>query len=163
MPEQPEWLPLSIDDIESVDRIAGAIHSQLTERPDVLAEKIALFPAGCRKLVSGGAIVGYGLAHPWTLFSAPALNQFCGSIPEPAGCIFIHDIAVLPEARGHRSIARYAALIRALAKEMELTKLACVSVYNTEALWARYGFRVDARVEIAGYGQSAKYMISDVF
>ena len=72
MSEQPLWLPLSVDDLESVDRIAGAIHTQLTERPDILAEKIRLFPAGCRKLVSDGAIVGYGLSQLDAVFGAGA-------------------------------------------------------------------------------------------
>jgi hypothetical protein len=166
MSEQPTWLPLSLNDLESVDRIASIIHTKLAERPEVLAEKIELFPEGCRKLVFGGAMMGYGLSHPWKLFSAPALDKFFVSIPGNADCIQIHDIAVLPEARGLRSVAHYVALVRALASEMKLQKLACVSVYNTEALWSRYGFNVDARESVAckmiGYGPTAKYLIADV-
>jgi hypothetical protein len=166
MPDRPHWLPLSASDIESVDKIAAAIHPGLAERPEIMAEKINLFPMGCRKLVLHGVMMGYALAHPWTLFSAPALDEFIVSIPKGANCVHIHDIAVLPEARGRRCIEDYVALVRTLAAELNAPKLACVSVYDTEALWARYGFEVDARGPargaLAAYGPTARYMTADV-
>ena len=102
----------------------------------------------------------------WTLFSAPALNEFFVSIPENADCMHIHDIAALPEARGRRSVAHYVALVRALAADLKMRNLACVSVYDTDALWARYGFRVEARdtvsSRITSYGPTARYMVAEV-
>jgi N-acetylglutamate synthase-like GNAT family acetyltransferase len=110
--------------------------------------------------------VGYGISHPWTLFSAPALNDFLVSIPDNADCMHIHDIAVLPQARGRRSVAAYVALVRALAANLKMRNLACVSVYETDALWARYGFHVEARDTVSfgikGYGPTAKYMVAEV-
>jgi hypothetical protein len=53
MSEQSTWLPLSLNDLESVDRIANTVQSQLAERPGVMAEKMRLSPAVCRKVVCG--------------------------------------------------------------------------------------------------------------
>ncbi|HEY9595677.1 MAG TPA: hypothetical protein VHE79_14455 [Spirochaetia bacterium] len=65
------WLPLAPSDLVSVTAIAERIHPGLPERPEVFAEKIALFAAGCRRLVRGSETVGYGIAHPWMLHSVP--------------------------------------------------------------------------------------------
>jgi len=70
------WLPLAAQDLAILSEIAHQIHPSLPERPEVLAEKNALFPSGCRKLVVAQKMEGYGLCHPWKLYSIPALDQF---------------------------------------------------------------------------------------
>ncbi len=57
------------------------IHVDFPERMDVFAEKIRLFPEGCWKRVRKDQIVGYGIAHPWQLFSIPPLDQFLNNLP----------------------------------------------------------------------------------
>jgi hypothetical protein len=73
---------------------------------------------------------------------------------------------LLPEARGQRSIARYLAIVRTLAADLHIQKLACVSVYNTTALWARYGFKAGSgealSPEMTSHGATAKYIVAEV-
>jgi N-acetylglutamate synthase-like GNAT family acetyltransferase len=111
-------------------------------------------------------VVGYGISHPWKLFSIPPLDEFLGAIPEDADCIYIHDVAVLPDARGHQAAAHYLKLIRNIAAGLSIAKLACVSVYGTDVLWSRYGFKAaiceSMTSKLRTYGDSAKYMIADV-
>jgi len=165
MSDKPQWLPLSADDIDGVDQIANAIHVGLPERKEVFVEKLTLFPSGCKKLVLSGHVVGYGISHPWKLFSIPPLDTFLVRIPDNYDCIYIHDVAIEQHARGYRASENYIELIRRVANSLSIQKLACVSVYGTDTLWSRYGFRQYAdsslSIKLQSYGDTAKYMIAD--
>lgn len=160
-----DWHPLLIDDMGCVNRIADIVHTTLPERPEVFEEKVRLFPSGCRKLISGDAIVGYGISHPWMLFSIPPLDTFLQRLPNVPQCLYLHDIVVLPAARGSGAAGQYVDYIKAVARQMCIPALALVSVYGTDRLWSRFGFRVvqDTSLDskLQSYGGTAKYMISD--
>lgn len=161
-----EWEPLLPHDMAEADAIADSIHTGLPERPEVFAEKRDLSPATCLKLVREQRIVGYGIAHPWTLFDVPALDTFLKALPASPTCLFVHDVAILPHARGQRSAARYIAKAARQARILGLAHLACVSVYGTDRLWATLGFKTfsspEMRETIAGYGACARYMMARV-
>ncbi len=161
-----EWQPLSRGDLPAVVLIADGIHASLRERVEVFGEKLSLFPEGCRKLMDGTRLVGYGFSHPWTLDSIPRLDGFMGKLPARPQCLYIHDVAVIPEARGNSAAARYVEHIKGLAAAMRIPHLALVSVYGTDALWGRMGFKAressgfgDA---LGTYGPGAKYMVYDL-
>ncbi|MDH7795472.1 MULTISPECIES: GNAT family N-acetyltransferase [unclassified Beijerinckia] len=161
-----QWAALTVADLDEVGRLAAALHPGLPERQSVFAEKIGLFPDGCRKLIKHDRLVGYGIAHPWRLDDIPALDTFLDALPQTADCLYVHDVAIDPAARGQGAAGLLIADLRALAAKRTLGKLACVSVYGTHVMWARYGFRtrkVEALAgKLAGYGESAKYMVADV-
>lgn len=161
-----QWYPLLLSDLDAVNTIANAAHPGLPERPEVFAEKISLFPAGCRKLLLGSEIVGYGLSHPWMLYSIPPLDEFLRTLPQEPQCIYIHDVVVIPRARGHGAARCYVDLTKALARSIGIASLALVSVYGTDVLWSRLGFRVingsDVNAKLGSYGTTAKYMIMEL-
>ena len=130
--------------MEAVAVIAARLHPALPERIGVLAEKQRLFPAGCRKLAAGGAMCGYALAHPWMLAQPPALDAFLGGLPAAADCLFIHDVAVLPEARGRGVAAAYLAHAEAVAHAQGWPAMALIAAYGTARLWRRFGFEAPA-------------------
>lgn len=156
------WLPLVPSDYSAVDRIAQAIHVDLFERSEVLFDKVAHFPQGCRKLTREGEILGYAIAHPWFLNEIPELDAFLPKRADPPDCLFIHDVAVLPEARGLGAAEAFVALLRPLAAARGVRYLACVSVYGTDRLWSRFGFTEVTPPGVAAqtlkYGPTAKYM-----
>ena len=160
---KPHWRRAHATDLAAICAIAARIHPDLPESSDVLAEKMRLYPDGCRVLAAGNAIAGYGLAHPWMQQQIPPLDGFLGQLPDAADCIYVHDVAVLPEARG--GVARsYIVEIGQLAQSSGLATLALVSVYDTSALWERLGFQPvtpDAalRAKLASYGAHATYML----
>ena len=125
-----------------------------------------LYPDGCRVLAAGSEIAGYGLAHPWMRQHIPPLDGFLHRLPDAADCLYVHDVAVLPDHRG--GVARaYVATIEELARSSGIATLALVSVYETRALWERLGFRPvapDAALhdKLASYGASATYMLRDI-
>jgi len=161
------WRPLADADANAVAAIAAQIHPSLPERTAVLAEKWRLFPPGCRTLVDGeGGTAGYTLAHPWTLTAPPALDQFLHRLPAAADCLFIHDVALLPEARGRGAAAQVIDHAVAVAVAHRLPALALIAAYGTERLWRRFGFvdvgGADLALKIAAYGAEARYLTRSV-
>lgn len=160
--DAPKWRAVNAADLETIQTIGDKIHITLPERPEIFAEKFHLFPEGCFVLVQNKEVVGYGLSHPWLLQSIPPLDTFLGGLPQPPECLYIHDVVVLPEARGHRAASTLVELIAKLARERGIAFLALVSVYNTHPLWARLGFELAADESLSdklkSYGDTARYM-----
>jgi GNAT superfamily N-acetyltransferase len=144
-------------------RIGNAIHVELPESPEVFEEKLRLFPTGCFVLTEHTRVVGYSFCHPWRLRSIPPLNQLLVRLPASPDCVLIHDVAVLPEVRGQGSTAVLVGSIETIAKRLDISHLALVSVYNTRAFWARFGFEefADSALaeKLAAYGATARYMM----
>ena len=163
---KPHWRPAHDSDLPAISAIAARIHPALPERPEVFAEKMRLYPDGCRVLVAGDEIAGYGLAHPWKRHQIPPLDRFLERLPEDADCLYVHDVAVLPDRRGGVSRA-YVTGIAELARASGIATLALVSVYTTLPLWEHLGFHpvtADAalHVKLASYGKGATYMLRDL-
>lgn len=162
-----EWRPIEGgSDVDNIAEIAASIHAELPERAAVLAEKIRLCPEACLKAVAGDQMLGYGLAHPWRLFEVPALDAFLVELPSSPDCFYVHDVAILPQARGRNMAGRYLDAIRAIASGRGIVHLACVSVYGTVGFWARHGFEEAAdprlKTKLKAYGETARYMIAPV-
>jgi hypothetical protein len=161
-----KWEPLRSSDLSDVDGIANTIHVTLPERIEVLAEKISLYPDYSRKLIANDEVVGYGIAHPWSLYDIPALDAFFTHAPAAPDCIYAHDVAILQKARGHRSSVLYIDHLKRIAADANIRHLACVSVYGTHKWWGRLGFEIknDPRLaeKLPLYGQDACYMVADL-
>ncbi len=157
------WRPAHASDLPAISAIAARIHPDLPERPEVFAEKMRLYPDGCRVLAADDEIAGYGLSHPWKQHRIPPLDGFLERLPDDADCLYLHDVAVLPDFRG--GIARaYVAEIEELARSTGIATLALVSVYATRSLWERLGFRpvtadAELQAKLGSYGEGATYML----
>jgi GNAT superfamily N-acetyltransferase len=157
------WRPMTEADIDMVEEIAGLIHPSFHERPEIFVERLALFPAGSLIAQGPDGPVGYAVAHPWTLGRPPALDSLLGDIPPEADCLYLHDVAILPAARGQRLTERLVERLRDLAAAHGLGRLALTSVNATAMMWSRYGFVPvvpDAvlAAKLATYGDDATYM-----
>jgi GNAT superfamily N-acetyltransferase len=163
---KPHWRPAHASDLPEIGTIAARIHPDLAERPEVFAEKMRLYPDGCRVLTAENETVGYGLSHPWMRHQIPPLDGFLEKLPDDADCLYVHDVAVLPDFRGGVTRA-YVAAIEGLARSSAIATLALVSVYATRSLWEHLGFRAvtadaDLRAKLVSYGDSATYMLRDL-
>lgn len=163
---KPHWRPAYATELPAISAIAARIHPDLPERPEVFAEKMRLYPNGCLVLAADDEIVGYGISHPWMQQQIPPLDGFLEKLPDDADCLYVHDLAVLPNCRG--GVARaYVASVEALAHTSGIATLALVSVYATRPMWERFGFRPvtagsELRAKLASYGESATYMLRDL-
>jgi ribosomal protein S18 acetylase RimI-like enzyme len=166
-PASPEiWRQAQSTDLKAIGRIADEVHPGLPESPAVFAEKLQLFPQGCFVLAPHGHVTGYGISYPWMLDHIPSLDKLLGALPALPKCLFVHDVAIVPEARGRGSAGILMGILTHLAREHHLPCLALVSVYGTDALWSRHGFTVQPGSrffeKLEPYGPSARYMTATV-
>lgn len=158
------WQPARPADLDAIMAIQGQVHTLLPERLEVFAAKLALCPEGCGILTAGTAALGYGFTHPWLLGSVPPLDTVIAALPAAPDCLFLHDVALLPAARGRGAGRAYVAAMRALAAARDLEALALVSVYDSLPVWEACGFQTRAaesglRQKLASYGETARYMV----
>ena len=87
-------------DVDAAAAISDRVHGAYTEKPDIYAERLRLYPAGCFLLERDGEALGYLVTHPWAGDRPPALDQLIGVLPDTPDRYYLHDLALLPEARG---------------------------------------------------------------
>lgn len=158
-----KWRSTTASDLEAIQKIASIAHPELSERPEIFAEKLNLFPEGCCVLVQGRIVLGYAFVHPWRLNDVPKLDEFLLSLPSKPDCLLIHDIAVLQQARGNGASELLVERISSLAKRHNVKFLALVSVYGSHLFWTRFGFETATDMTLApkltSYSETARYMV----
>ena len=158
----PRWRAMRADDLPAVAGIAEAVHPDHPERPAVFAERLALAPAGCLMLAAGSAALGYVLSHPWRLdLGPPALDSLLGALPAAPDAWYLHDIALLPGARGQGHAAVALGRIWATASAAGIRRAMLVAVAGKGPFWAARGFRpapAPPPASLAGYGAAAELM-----
>lgn len=137
----PQWRPMRDSDLDTVVVIADAVHGPAySEDRPAFAERLALYPDGCRILEQDGTTLGYLISHPWRSATPPALNEVLGSIPADADNFYLHDIALLPETRGSGAGAAAVAHVVACAKAEALGEIGLIAVAGADSYWERQGF-----------------------
>ena len=158
----PRWRPMAEADLPAVLAVSGEIHPGLPEGVEMFRNRLALFPAGCLVLRAGaGPLLGYAVSHPSRRYEPPALNVVLPALPAGADDYYLHDVALMPQARGggHARAGVEALLVNACAFETA----SLVSVYGTARFWSRFGFEPalgrDMGPKLAPYGDGAVYML----
>lgn len=154
------WRLMRAGDLPAVMALAGRIHPGLPEDEAVFSERLCLFPSGCLVLDLKGEPAGYAVGHPILYPHPPSLNTLIGAIPPDADAFYIHDVAIAPEARGHRHAEE---VVAALLQAASAYPQAClVSVYGTVPFWQRFGFLPAdddlAPTSLSAYGADARFM-----
>jgi GNAT superfamily N-acetyltransferase len=157
------WRPMTKADLPAIELIALQVHAAYPESDAVFLERLALYPQGCHVLVRGATIDGYLLSHPWHRDAPPGLDSLLGALPADPDCLYIHDLALLPGARGHGDAALIVEQLAALAKRERLPVLALIGVSGTSRFWSRQGFVAqDApklAAKLASYDPDARLML----
>jgi len=162
--EAPMWRPMEEADLDDVAAIAVIGFPDHFEGRACFANRFDIFPRGCFVLSAPSeAPLGYLIAYPWQSEAAPALNTLINAIPAKAEVMYLHDLALLPDARG-KGHAR--AIVEQLAKDARADgwpAIALVAVNNSAPFWERHGFQTVDRPEmgqkLASYGPHARYMV----
>jgi GNAT superfamily N-acetyltransferase len=157
------WRTMSALDIDAVEAIAAQVHKGFYERPEVLAERVALYPHGAHLLEIGERPVGYVLSHPWTADAVPALDALLGALPDIPDSYYLHDMALLPVAR---RVGAGSAMVAALARHAAargFRQMSLVAVGGSAPFWEKHGFRRRDLPALAGalqtYSGEARYMV----
>jgi ribosomal protein S18 acetylase RimI-like enzyme len=149
-------------DLQVVSVIAAEVHAAYPEDDAVFAERLRLHPAGCLVLDLDGRAAGYVLSHPWIDNEPPELNSLIEAIPDEPSTYYIHDVALLPAARGSGAASRLAEHLTDLARATKLANMSLVAVNNSTVFWERHGFRVveDPRLarKLSSYDGAARFM-----
>lgn len=164
-----DWRAMRPEDIDAVVEVARLSFPDHFEDRACFENRLALYPRGCFVLAGAGAedgaepARGYLIAYPWRADAAPALNCLIEGLPVDAEVLYLHDLALHPEARGGGVTG---AIVRRLAKqavEDGWPTIALVAVNDAAGFWARHGFQIrdtpDMAGKLAGYGADACYMV----
>jgi GNAT superfamily N-acetyltransferase len=143
------WRPMRADDLTAVCAISDAVHGAYTEDRSVYAERLALYPDGCLALDNADGVVGYLISHPWHRNSPPTLNACVEELPADANGYYLHDIALLPAARGSGAGAEALACVVTRARAAGFGDVTLMAVNGADRYWAARGFET---VEMSGLG-----------
>jgi GNAT superfamily N-acetyltransferase len=153
------------EDLADVQVLADTIHVDHPEEPHVFTERLRLYPQGCAVLEVDGRLIGYALTHPWHYGEPPALNSHLRRIPTDATTYYVHDVALLPEARGKGYAKSIGAWLVAHAAQSGLPNLSLVAVNGSQPFWERLGFRVAVipglESKLLSYGRDAVLMVRE--
>lgn len=157
------WRPMVPSDLPAILSVAAAVHPTYPEGEAVFMERMSLAPHGCLCLSDGQGLAGYLLSHPWRERDPPALDTLLGQIPPDAPVWYVHDLALLPRARGGGAAGRAVEHLVAAASARGCAALALVAVNDSVGFWERQGFRVvhdpSLASKLASYDDAARYMI----
>ena len=161
--EQPEWRHMQARDIARVTAVANVVHADFFEDEAVFRDRFMLYPDGCFVLERGNEILGYGVSYPWQLDTVPALNAVLGELPEDTNTYYVHDIALLPEARSGGNATRVVELMAAQAETDGFATMSLVAVSGSQGFWEKKGFVARDLPQLAGklktYSDGALYMV----
>lgn len=155
---QNVWRAMEADDIAGVAAISDAVHGRFTEPAEVYRERLSLYPGGCFVLEQDGALAGYLVSHPWTRRSSPELGQLIGSLPQPGQTYYLHDLALLPAARGTGAGRSGLDLVERCARAAGFADVTLTAVHGADSYWAARGFAYVDQDDGAAYGAGSHRM-----
>ncbi|MFN3815856.1 GNAT family N-acetyltransferase [Brevundimonas sp.] len=161
------WRPMTDADLDGVVAVAAEAFPDHPEDRVCFANRLGLYPAGCRILADGtGGVAGYLISYPWVLDAAPDLNALLPGLPEAPEVFYLHDLALASRARGGGHAARGAALAVDTARAAGFSAISLTAVNNAAPFWARQGFiprtSPAMTVKLSSYGADAVYMVRTV-
>ena len=164
-----EWMqialrPLGVDDVDAVLHIQARCYgADFVEPREVFARRLAM-PAHCSwAAVRGDEVMAY-LAAYW---SRPgAITPLNGDFSQyaDASVLYLHDMAVSPDAAGQGLAGRMVQAAREQARARGITRTALVSVQDSQAYWERQGYNcvflknAAQQQHLDSYGKGAVYM-----
>lgn len=151
-------------DIDGVVAVARLSFPDHFESRACFENRLDLCPEGCFALSDdAGAVKGYLFAYPWKGESAPALNTLIEALPADADRIYLHDLALHPDARGGGFTRPMVERLAEQARADGWPMIALVAVNDAADFWARLGFEAAdspaIRAKLESYGPDARYMI----
>ncbi len=155
------WRPTMPGDLPAIVAIADRVHPDFPEDEPVIAERLELHPQGTFLLQRDGRPAGYAISHPWKSGTVPALNQPLGALPRDPDILYLHDVALLPEARGSGAGRWIVEHLAAHAHPWPAIHL--VAVNGSIPIWERLGFVVEEAPHLAdklrSYEPAARLMV----
>ena len=151
-------------DLRAVVRLQDHCYAEwFYEAPQVVSQRLMLYPQSCWVAVYQDKIWGYLFSYPSKLSHINPLGAEFGQY-EQANCLYLHDLAVSPDARGQGVATALLQTAQAYARTLELSYLTLVAVQNSAAFWQQQHFTLEpalplsAQQALATYGDKAVYL-----
>lgn len=141
-----------------------AYEERLIEEAGAFISKIAASPETCFLIRDRDGLGAYLITLACTEDTIPALNNSSQPRSEDADVLYIHDLAVNPNAAGRGYGTKLVKHALAVATDLGLEKAYLVAVQNSDGFWAKFGFKtvedldVKSREKLASYGEGAVFM-----
>lgn len=157
--------PLTLNDLPELLAIQSVCYGDgFHESAQAFRAKLEASPDThwlCRR---DGQALGYLVALPVAAGQLPPLNAPQVAKAEAAEWLYVHDMAILPEARSLGLGKRFMAEAERVVMETGLRGLALVAVQGAEGYWAKLGFctktetSAELAQKLASFGDGAVYM-----
>jgi GNAT superfamily N-acetyltransferase len=122
-----------------------------------LASRLERGRGFCLVAELGRRPVAYLLAHPWR-GPAPALHRPLATIEAPDH-LFLHDLAVLPEARGSGAGAALVSTLVKRTRSAGFGEIRLVAIAGADSFWQRQGWAAVLNAKLdRSYGSAARLM-----
>lgn len=113
---------------------------ELQESLACLTAKWHAGPASCFVACIDAEVCAYIFAMPSLQTTLSAWNADQCSPPSSPDCMYLHDLAIAPSARGRKLAARLVETVLALAADLGLEMVQLVAVQSSTRFWQQYGF-----------------------
>jgi predicted N-acetyltransferase YhbS len=152
-------------DLSAVMQIqAQSYHAHLHEPPESFAAKLSAGANYCFVAIRDDAVIAYAVAIPSLFGEWLELGDVEQCVPGNADCVYLHDIAVRPDARSSGAASALVEAVLSAAAADGYTRAALVAVSGARSYWERHGFdsaSIDdrRRQQLSAYGEGATYMV----
>ncbi len=157
------WRAATPADLPAIAAMADQVHPSFPEDPAIFAERMRLYPDGMRLLEQEGHACGYLVSHPWHAGAVPALNALLHRLPPDADTFYLHDLALLPAARGSGAARAIVEQMAEHSRGRGLASMSLVAVNGSVPFWQRLGFRIEdcpaLAEKLASYEDAARLML----
>lgn len=151
-------------DLPAVLEIQATCYTEIVpESKESLHTKFSASQSTCLIASLEGRTVGYLIALPWEFSSPPMLNAETRRLPSSPSCLYLHDLAVTPDARKFGAGRALVEAFLTRLKRMGFGRASLVAVQGSAPYWARHGFRAvppsePLRARLSTYGRGVHYM-----
>ena len=154
---------LTLADVDGIARVqATAYEPRYHESSDSFAAKLEVGDGTCFGVDDVNCdLAAYLVAlpcHPGFVMPLDAAPSGTPSLAD-ATCLYVHDLAVAADHRGHRLGDLLWEALRDVARDHGIDRVELVSVQNSVAWWEARGFTASGSAE-GGYGSEAVRMAS---
>lgn len=155
---------MRLDDMADVLRIQAECYTAIVpESRQSLAAKLLASPGTCFVAATLDTIAGYLVAVPWLRGAPPELDAPDCDLPQQPDCLYLHDLAVTPAARGSGAAGGLVAAFMRQLHEQRFAHASLIAIQASQPYWQKHGFRVVAldaarQAGLAAYGEAISYM-----
>lgn len=156
--------PATDHDLDAILAIQDLCYHEIEpESPEAMLSKIHISPDTCFIAKDTQEIKGYLLSLPATLGNPPQLHSETQQLAQQPNCLYLHDLAIHPSARGMGVGKLLFQHFAKTAYQKQFQHACLVSIQNSVPFWQQHGFSPiepddKLQIKLKTYGDNATYM-----